>query len=229
MDYTHYKKQLEERKREIEERLIKQGNFGMERGLASDMASGELSQYDNHPADSGTELYEREKDIALLGHLKEELSDIQYSLNQMKKGTYGICEKTGQPISDERLEALPTARTVAEASPNQDVSTDHPIEEEVLSELEDNYGRDTDDPQYNEQNAYEQVASFNQTSMTYDGSSNMDSEDGVGYVEQFEPFVSTDMNGYTGADDVKFERNVHYDKYMDHMDEAEEDESDSAY
>ncbi|KHE67862.1 TraR/DksA C4-type zinc finger protein [Halobacillus sp. BBL2006] len=224
MDYIHYKKQLEERKREIEERLIEHDHFGMERGLASDMASGELSQYDNHPADSGTELYEREKDIALLGHLKEELSDIQYSLMQMKNGTYGICEKTGQPISKERLEALPTARTTAVASPNQDISTDRPIEEEVLSALDDNYGRDTDDPQYNEQNAYEQVASFNQTSMTYDGSSLMDNEDGVGYVEEFEDFVSTDMNGYTGADNVSFQRNVHYDKYMDDIDEAEEEE-----
>lgn len=226
MDYKHYKSQLEERKREIEERLMEQGNFGLERGFASDMASGELSQYDNHPADSGTELYEREKDIALLGHLKEELSDIQYSLKQMQNGTYGICEKTGQPIPNERLDAIPTARTTAEASSNQDISRDRPVEEGVLEDLEGNYGRDADDPEYNEQNAYEQVASFNQSSMTYDDSSLMDNQDGVGYVEEFEPFVSTDMNGYTGADQVRFERNEHYDKYMDNMDEAESDESD---
>ncbi|MEC3882149.1 transcriptional regulator [Halobacillus litoralis] len=222
MDYTHYKKQLEDRKREIEQRLMDNDHYGLERGFASDMASGELSQYDNHPADSGTELYEREKDIALLGHLKEELSDIQYSLKQMDKGTYGICEETGEQIPKERLEAIPTARTIASASSNQDVSMDRPVEEEVLSDLEANYGRNHDDPEYNEQNAYEQVASFNQSSMTYDGSSLMDNEDGVGYVEEFEPFVSTDMNGYTGPDGVSFQRNEHYDKYMDSQDEAED-------
>ncbi|MGR9047131.1 TraR/DksA C4-type zinc finger protein [Halobacillus faecis] len=222
MDYTHYKKQLEERKREIEQRLMDNDQYGLERGFASDMASGELSQYDNHPADSGTELYEREKDIALLGHLKEELSDIQYSLKQMDKGTYGICEETGEQIPKERLEAIPTARTIASASSNQDISMDRPVEEDVLSDLEANYGRNHDDPEYNEQNAYEQVASFNQSSMTYDDSSLMDNEDGVGYVEEFEPFVSTDMNGYTGADDVSFQRNEHYDKYMDSQDEAED-------
>ncbi|MGP4075478.1 TraR/DksA C4-type zinc finger protein [Halobacillus sp. K22] len=225
MDYEHYKKQLEERQMEIETRLLEKNSLGVERAFASDMASGELSQYDNHPADSGSELYEREKDIALLGHLKEELSDIEYSLNQMKAGKYGICEKTGKPIPKERLEALPTARTVSQASSNQEISEDRPIEEEVLEDLEANYGRNADDPEYNEQNAYEQVASFNQSSMTYDDSSLMDNQDGTGYVEEFEPFVSTDMHGYTGADRVKFERNVHYDKYMDDMDEAEAERS----
>ncbi|MBH0231128.1 TraR/DksA C4-type zinc finger protein [Halobacillus yeomjeoni] len=222
MDYTHYKKQLEERKLEIEERLLEQGRYGLERGFASDVASGELSQYDNHPADSGTELYEREKDIALLGHLKEELSDIQYSLKQMENGTYGICEKTGRPIDPERLEALPTARTVAEASPNQSISTDRPAEEDVLEDMEDSYGRQPSHPHFNEENAYERVAAFNESSMVYDGSSLMDSEEGVGYVEDFESFVGTDMNGYTGPDNVAFQRNEHYEKFMDEADELEQ-------
>ncbi|RWZ51286.1 transcriptional regulator [Halobacillus fulvus] len=221
MDFMHVKAQLEERKREIEERLMANGKFGLNRGFASDTSSGELSQYDNHPADSGTELYEREKDIALLGHLREELSDIDYSLNQIAQGTYGICEVTGQRISEERLGALPTARTIAEASPNQRIARDRPVEEEVVGKMEEDYGRSDTEPDYNEQNAYEQVASFNQTSMTYDGSSLMDNQDGVGYVEEFEPFVSTDMNGYTGADNVRFERNEHYDRYMDTQDQIE--------
>lgn len=215
MDYKHLQNQLEERKYEIEKRLMEHDKFGLNRGFASDMSSGELSQYDNHPADAGTELYEREKDTALLGHLREELSDIQYSLKRMEKGTYGICEITGQVIPDDRLAALPTARTIVATSPNQDISTDRPVEEDVLHDLESTYGQSSSDPEYNEENAYEQVAKFNQSSMTYDGSSNMDSEDGLGYVEEFESFVSTDMEGNTGPDSVHFERNVHYDNYMD--------------
>ncbi|MYL38326.1 TraR/DksA C4-type zinc finger protein [Halobacillus litoralis] len=223
MDYTQYKKQLEDRKKELEQRMMDEDQYGLKRGFASDMASGELSQYDNHPADSGTELYEREKDMALLAHYKEELQDIEYSLQQMNDGTYGICEVTGKQIPAERLEALPTARTTAEASPNEEVPSDPPVEQDVLTHLENAYGRDTDDPEYNEQNAYEQVASFNQSSMTYDDSSLIDNQDGVGYAEEFESFVSTDMNGYTGAEDVSFQRNEHYDKYMDDMDEREEE------
>ncbi|MBN8236056.1 TraR/DksA C4-type zinc finger protein [Halobacillus kuroshimensis] len=224
MDYIQYKKQLEDRKKELEQQMMDNDQYGLKRGFASDMASGELSQYDNHPADSGTELYEREKDMALLAHFKEELQDIEYSLQQIKDGTYGICEVTGQQIPAERLEALPTARTVADASPNEEVPSDPPVEQDVLTHLENDYGRDSDDSEYNEQNAYEQVASFNQSSMTYDDSSLMDNQDGVGYAEEFESFVSTDMNGYTGADGVSFQRNEHYDKYMDEMDEREEEQ-----
>ncbi|MGV2620464.1 TraR/DksA C4-type zinc finger protein [Halobacillus sp. ACCC02827] len=222
MDDTIYKERLQQRKREIERRMEEEANFGLERGFASDMASGELSQYDNHPADSGTELYEREKDLALSGHLREELSDIHYSLTQIAKGTYGVCEKTGRQIPKERLDALPTARTIAEESPNDRLYSGRPPEEEVLSEMEEAYGEIRMTPEYNEQNAYEQVASFNQSAMTYDDSSLMDNQDGVGYVEEYEPFVSTDIHGYTGADHVRFERNVHYDKYMDDLEEIEE-------
>ena len=222
MDYTQLKNQLEQRKHEIEQRMVNTDQLGLERGFASDMSSGELSQYDNHPADSGTELYEREKDIALLGHLKEELSDINYSLTQMERGSYGICEATGKTIPYERLKALPTARTIAKASLNQDISTDRPVEEEVIENLEEEYGSDDGMTGYNEQDAYEQVASFNQTSMVYEGSSLMDSDDGVGYVEEYEPFVSTDIHGYTGEEHVHIERNIHYDRYMDKQDEEED-------
>ena len=36
-------------------------------------AVGELSMYDNHPGDMGTELFEREKDMALNVHAGSEL------------------------------------------------------------------------------------------------------------------------------------------------------------
>ncbi len=41
---------------------------------------GELSSYDNHPADEGTDLYEREKDIALNEHSEIRLKNIKQSV-----------------------------------------------------------------------------------------------------------------------------------------------------
>ncbi|MFD2925157.1 TraR/DksA C4-type zinc finger protein [Halobacillus naozhouensis] len=210
MDYTHYKKQLEERKREIEQQLIDNNHFGLERGMASGRSSGELSQYDNHPADSGTDLYEREKDMALLTHLQDELSEISYSLKQIEQGTYGICEVTGNEIPPERLEAMPTARTI-KAAADQHVPGDRPVEEEVLHELEWDDGNDS----------YEEVASFNDSGMTYEGSSLMEADENPGYVEEFEPFVSTEIEGYTGSEQVHFQRNEYYEKYMDQQDEEQ--------
>ncbi|WP_085505050.1 TraR/DksA C4-type zinc finger protein [Thalassobacillus devorans] len=225
MKYDHLRKQLEERKREIEQELEQNDHFGFNRGFASDTSSGELSQYDNHPADSGTELYEREKDIALSAHMKEELSDIEYSLKQMKEGTYGTCEVTGKEIPMERLEALPTARTVVEASPNQSASDDRPAEEDVLETTEEEYYTGSEETEYNEQNAYEQVASFNETSMTYEDSSLMDNKDGSGYVETYENFASTGIEGYTGDEKVDFQRNVQYDQYMHEQENIEDEEN----
>jgi RNA polymerase-binding transcription factor DksA len=73
--------------------------------------SSELSDYDQHPADSATETFERERDLGLLEDLETELSDIQDALERIDNGTYGVDEVTGEPIDPARLEAVPTART----------------------------------------------------------------------------------------------------------------------
>src|SRR3979409_1135785 len=44
------------------------------------------------------------------GSLKESLSAVLLALQKIEDGTYGLCEKCGQPIEKERLEASPTAQ-----------------------------------------------------------------------------------------------------------------------
>lgn len=70
----------------------------------------ELSSYDQHPADVGTETFEREKDLTILGSVEGELADVEHALQRLDDGTYGTCEACGKPIPDERLEALPATR-----------------------------------------------------------------------------------------------------------------------
>jgi DnaK suppressor protein len=38
------------------------------------------------------------------------VADIDQALLRIKEGSYGICARCGEPISERRLEALPTAR-----------------------------------------------------------------------------------------------------------------------
>jgi RNA polymerase-binding transcription factor DksA len=71
----------------------------------------ELSDYDQHPADTGTETFEREKDLSILDSLESELAELEAALQRVDDGTYGVDELTGEPIAPERLEAIPTART----------------------------------------------------------------------------------------------------------------------
>jgi YteA family regulatory protein len=88
-----------------------------EEGLTEQSESdsvGELSSYDQHQADMGTETFEREKDLSILEQVEAELADVEHALRRLDDGTYGTCEVCGRPIPDERLEAMPAARLCLE-------------------------------------------------------------------------------------------------------------------
>ena len=85
------------------------GNLEPERETA-----GELSGNDQHPADDGTETFNRERDLSILGSLETELGEIESALGRLDDGTYGTCEMCGGPIGDERIEALPATRFCVE-------------------------------------------------------------------------------------------------------------------
>ena len=53
------------------------------------------------------EVYEREKNLALVCRLELKIEEIEKALKVAKKGAYGICERCGKPIDPERLKALP--------------------------------------------------------------------------------------------------------------------------
>jgi RNA polymerase-binding transcription factor DksA len=106
---------LDEQKARIEaeqarvESLVK--DLRAEFGQSETEDSSELSDYDQHPADSASDTAEREKDLGILEQLEYELRELQAALERIDNGTYGIDENTGAPIDPARLEALPTART----------------------------------------------------------------------------------------------------------------------
>jgi RNA polymerase-binding protein DksA len=64
---------------------------------------------DNHPADAATETVDRELDYTLEENAEHVLGAIDSALKRMEDGTYGLCQNCGQPISPERLEAMPWA------------------------------------------------------------------------------------------------------------------------
>ena len=75
----------------------------------------ELADYDQHLGDGGTELYESERDAGLVEQLREELAALERAEQRLAEGKFGLSIESGEPIPDERLEAMPTAeRTVEE-------------------------------------------------------------------------------------------------------------------
>jgi RNA polymerase-binding transcription factor DksA len=76
--------------------------------------SDELADYDQHPADEGTELFEEERDEGIADKLQEELAAIERAERRVDEGTYGVSIESGRPIPDARLEAIPWAERTEE-------------------------------------------------------------------------------------------------------------------
>ncbi len=67
-----------------------------------------VSSDPNDVADRAEEEGERR---ATLAALEGRYNDIRRALRKIDEGTYGICEISGEPIEEDRLEANPAART----------------------------------------------------------------------------------------------------------------------
>jgi DnaK suppressor protein len=80
------------------------------RGQGADPDSDDVRFVDDSGfADRGHSSEERSQVIAVVRALRSNLRDVERALSKMDAGTYGICERCGQAISSERLEALPWA------------------------------------------------------------------------------------------------------------------------
>jgi RNA polymerase-binding transcription factor DksA len=53
---------------------------------------------------------ENDETLEAIGHAsEEEVAQIKFALERVKNGVYGICSKCGNPIPDDRLDAVPYA------------------------------------------------------------------------------------------------------------------------
>jgi RNA polymerase-binding transcription factor len=91
-----------------------------ERGRIERALAGRLHQDDAEPAgdlnpgDLGADLYQEELDEGLRDDPEQQLAAIHRAEQRLSAGTYGLSVASGQPIPDERLEALPTAELTIE-------------------------------------------------------------------------------------------------------------------
>lgn len=82
-------------------------------GVASETIrneGGSAAAFGMHQADAGSDAYDRDFALSLLGKEQDALYEINEALKRIETGTYGLCEGTGDRIPEERLEAMPFAR-----------------------------------------------------------------------------------------------------------------------
>ncbi|NUO56676.1 MAG: TraR/DksA family transcriptional regulator [Hamadaea sp.] len=60
-------------------------------------------------ADTGTKTFEREQEITLANNILERINQVERALERLDEGSYGWCERCGNPIPVERLAAFPSA------------------------------------------------------------------------------------------------------------------------
>jgi RNA polymerase-binding transcription factor len=60
-------------------------------------------------ADTGTKTFEREQEITLANNILERINQVERALERLDDGSYGWCERCGNPIPVERLAAFPSA------------------------------------------------------------------------------------------------------------------------
>jgi DnaK suppressor protein len=66
------------------------------------------------PANLAADLYQDEFDQGREEDLREQLAAVERAEQRLAAGTYGLSVRSGRPIPDERLEALPTAELTAD-------------------------------------------------------------------------------------------------------------------
>ncbi|MBX6377074.1 MAG: TraR/DksA C4-type zinc finger protein [Clostridia bacterium] len=128
------RRRLERELARLEDLAARLGDGGLNESQAESLE--ELSAYDNHPADLGSETFERSKDLALRRLFRSNAERVREALRRLEAGTYGLCVRCGRPIAAERLVAAPEAdlclacRQAVEAEGERERR--RPVEEEVL-------------------------------------------------------------------------------------------------
>jgi DnaK suppressor protein len=95
--------------------LLAQERERIERALGglAHTATGEEAD-DIDPGNLASDLYQDELDEGLADGLRDQLAALERAEARLAAGTYGLSIESGEPIPDERLEALPTAERTAE-------------------------------------------------------------------------------------------------------------------
>lgn len=115
---NHYKHLLEQHKERHQDILDDMENLSL--GENDNNNTSDLSNYDNHPAEIASDLFDVEQQIGLKKLQASEIDLIERAKEKIKEGTYGICEDCCKEIDPARLELLPHARLCIDCAREQD-------------------------------------------------------------------------------------------------------------
>ncbi|NMA87247.1 MAG: molecular chaperone DnaK [Tissierellia bacterium] len=159
--FSFFQNRLEEEEIKVKNLLERMSN-PEEIGFSSEYST-ELSSYDNHPADLGTDMFMMEQDKGLINSLEDTIYEIEVSKENLIDGNYGLCKSCGKEIDEERLELIPYLKLCIDCSENKIFLEEkrhfRPEEEDVLTSIRKDINEGI---QFDREDSYQAVARFNE-------------------------------------------------------------------
>lgn len=110
-DTQHFKEKLLREKTLLEEELRSIAKTDPEHPEDWNATSGNMETDNADENETADKFEELEDNKVILNKLEPQLREVEAALERIEKGTYGICEISGDVIEKDRLEANPSART----------------------------------------------------------------------------------------------------------------------
>ncbi len=108
------------RTRLLQLRARLRGEMGRMADAALNQGRSETSSLPIHLADLGSDNFEQELTLSLVGSEKEVLDKIELALERIADGSYGKCEDCGKKIPESRLEAIPYTSVCVQCAANEE-------------------------------------------------------------------------------------------------------------
>lgn len=102
---TEQKAKLEERREELMREL---NQDAVQHSDTGDF-SARFPDYGDKEEDNAAEVEDFERNLSMEKNLEVSLFNVDKALRKIEEGTYGLCEKCGNQIDPQRLEAFPSA------------------------------------------------------------------------------------------------------------------------
>lgn len=170
----YFKNKLIEEKNRIEDII---GLMNKNETIGEDAQNfSELSLYDNHTGDIGSEVTETSKSIALKNNEDRILAKVNNAIANIDNGSYGICKSCGREINKERLQFIPYAEYCVECQNSNSFQDRNEFDrfKEQSPFVADKYTAAPNPVEY-----YESVESFNQIDNIYEFGEDIDYSDVV--------------------------------------------------
>lgn len=114
MNTEIYKQKLLEEKQKLEKELATVGRINPDNPADWEPTPVDPGSRESDPNDRADSIEDYETNTAILKQLEIQHTDVIDALAKIEAGTYGVCEVSGHPIEEGRLNANPAARTCME-------------------------------------------------------------------------------------------------------------------